>query len=494
MTLITLAAIGLVTYLVASVLSTVIASLASRVGFVDRPDGNRKIHKNPTPLGGGLALFLTVAIAIVLLRVVPNPWQQKLVEAGLWLWPWLAGGGAILFLGTIDDRWALRAWQKLAGQLMVASCLVAFLPMVQSLELLGYRVELGVLALPVTLLWLAVTTNSMNLLDGIDGAAAVVGLILAATVAAVAVVHGHVIVALVGVLFAASLYGFLRHNFPPARIFLGDGGAMLIGLLLGALTLLASHQESGTVAVIGPLAIWTVPLLDTTIAVCRRAFGGRGIFKPDRDHLPHRLMALFSCNRHALGWLAAFCLAPSIAAILGALLMSDVVGILGALGLVGFLVSTRMFGHAELLAATRRLKSLGQSLFQTPPGTIVDAGQEGTPALNAGQWGSIWSALLGSAVRFDWSEVSLAEKTPIRRKGYRAAWTSSQSTTGDPRWRVDLPVMVAGHVVGHVTVTSTRNRNEASRDIQALLGLLASFETQSLEAAETLAPVCLQRE
>ncbi|MBN1909747.1 MAG: undecaprenyl/decaprenyl-phosphate alpha-N-acetylglucosaminyl 1-phosphate transferase [Pirellulales bacterium] len=494
MMLTTLVAIGLITFAVTSALSAAITSLASRVGFVDRPDGDRKMHQNPTPMGGGLALFSAIMIAVFLLRVVPNPWRQSLVEAGPWLWPWLIGGGAIVLIGTIDDCLALRARQKLAGQLTVAAFLVVFFPTVQRIGCFGHQVELGALALPVTLLWMALTTNAINLLDGIDGAATVVGSVLAATIAIVAAINGHAIVALVGMIFAASLFGFLRHNFPPARIFLGDGGAMLIGLLLGALTLFASRQESGAVPVIVPLTIWTIPLLDTTIAVCRRTVGGHGIFKPDRDHLPHRLMALLTSNRQALAWLAAFCLASSMAAIFGALLMSDMVGILGAIGLVGFLVSTHVFGHAELFAAARRLGRLGRSFPQTSLETPSSADHKGAPALSIGQWGSIWSTLVGSAVRYDWSEVSLAEKAPSRKRGYCAAWTAPHPKTDDPHWRIDLPVMVAGHVVGHVTVASARNRSEASRDIQELLGLLMSFEMQSQEAANTSLPVCLQQE
>lgn len=288
----------LVALAVAAVACPGVARLAVAVGVVDRPTA-RSVNQRPNiPLLGGLAvaigLFVGLSVALLASRS-PEPLRGHLDAVFL-------GGGLLLALGALDDRWSLKPRFKLLGQ--CAAAMIALLN--------GFRIEkvtdpvsLAVFVFPewmvwiVTTLWIVGITNAINLMDGLDGCAAGVGLIIAATLTYVCWQMGLPGGLVLGVAFVGALLGFLPYNFPPARMFLGDTGALFIGYVL-ALISLEGFRKVTVLTFVVPLLALAVPLLDTALSIVRRVRRRRHIFAPDREHMHHRLLEAAGSQRSAV--------------------------------------------------------------------------------------------------------------------------------------------------------------------------------------------------
>ena len=187
-----------------------------------------------------------------------------------------------LSLGLVDDRFGLRGRQKLAGQIVAAGILIASGVVINRISLFGVEVELGLLAIPVTVLWLTGAINALNLLDGMDGMATVIGLILSLAICALAIMTNHMAVAVAALVFSVRCSASCSFNLAPAKIYLGDAGSMLIGIVVGCLSMRASVKGAGTVLLAAPLAVMTIPILDSLAAILRRRLAGQSIYAPDR--------------------------------------------------------------------------------------------------------------------------------------------------------------------------------------------------------------------
>ena len=292
--------------LLGSALTALAVKLSPRIGLVDRPDQHRKLHTHATPLGGGAAVFLATVVVLGGLVSMGNPWRMHINED----WVNIAGSALacawIVVLGLLDDRYGLRGRQKLAGQVLAAAMLMACGVLIRGVGIFGMEIDLGLLTIPVTLIWLTGAINSVNLLDGMDGMATVIGIILSLAICALAMLTHHAAVAVTALVFAGALLGFLPFNLSPAKIYLGDAGSMLIGMIVGCLSIRASVKGAGTVLLAAPLAVMTVPILDSFAAVVRRKLAGQSIYAPDRGHLHHRLLAHFG-NKYKVLVCVAIC-------------------------------------------------------------------------------------------------------------------------------------------------------------------------------------------
>ena len=361
-------------------LTLAIRAVAPRLGLIDRPDGRRKLHQRPVALGGGLAVFLsTLSIVLLLLCLPTTPGggfhtvQMAMGKFGRELLALLAAGTVIVTVGLIDDRVRICGRLKLCGQVVAAIILTAGGLLIQRIVLFGVNVELGLLAVPFTIFWFLGAINAMNLLDGIDGLASILGVILVATIAAMSFLVHNDPAAIIALAFAGSLVGFLRYNFPPATIFLGDAGSMLIGMVVGSLAIGGSLKGPGTVLLMAPLAVWTVPILDSLAAIVRRKLTGRSIYTTDRGHLHHRLLDLLGSNRRVLACVACvLCRVTSAATLISVALKSDLVALLACSAVVVVLITTGIFGQAELALVTNRLRKFSLSLFDPPVRTARD--------------------------------------------------------------------------------------------------------------------------
>lgn len=279
---------GCIAFLLALVLGIPVRNTALRLGLVDQPDGVRKLHGHPIPRVGGVAVALAYCLTLLFLSIAPYHNAGVNVRATLadtfYLFP---GAAVILFTGILDDLTGLTPWQKLTGQTVAA--LLALWGGFGLDTLFGHSLPLW-LNIPLTVFWLVACSNAFNLIDGVDGLAAGVGFFAALTMTVAALTTQNLQLALVTAPLAGALLGFLRYNFNPATIFLGDSGSLLLGYLLGCYGAVWSHKSATLLAITAPLMALALPLLEMALSVLRRFLRRQPIAAGDRGHIHHRLI------------------------------------------------------------------------------------------------------------------------------------------------------------------------------------------------------------
>ncbi|SDL17188.1 MraY family glycosyltransferase [Halarsenatibacter silvermanii] len=267
-----------ITYL----LTPAVRELAHRLEAVDEPS-RRRINIRRVPNLGGLAVYFGFTLALLQSQGVGRDVRGLLV-----------GGSLILLLGTADDLRPIPPMGKFLGQLLAAAALIPFGISIDFITnpLTGGMIHLGLLSIPFTLLWVVSIVNAINLIDGLDGLAAGISAIAAVTLFAVSLQEGQAASALMMLALGGSTLAFLRYNFHPAQIFLGDGGSMLLGYLLAAISILGALKSAAAVTVLVPLLVLGIPIFDTVYAIVRRFYNSRPISQADHGHLHHRLLAL----------------------------------------------------------------------------------------------------------------------------------------------------------------------------------------------------------
>lgn len=295
--------IGLgIPFVVAIVLSAaatpMIIRLAKTLGIVDRPNERKVNRRANIPLLGGLgvALGFYAAIAVAVGLQDPGAEDRGHLEGQL------IGSLILLALGVVDDRRALAARSKLVIQIAAAAVAIYYGFRIDRLTDPVSRTSLLFpewLTWVVTMLWILGITNAMNLMDGLDGLATGLGLIIGTTLTWIAWQAGQVVGVLAGVAFVGALLGFLPFNFPPARIFLGDTGALFIGFNL-ALLAISGYRRLSVLTFVVPLLALAVPLMDTALSIYRRVRKRTSIMSPDRQHMHHRLLETEGSHRSAV--------------------------------------------------------------------------------------------------------------------------------------------------------------------------------------------------
>lgn len=280
----------LIALIVAYVLTPGVKKLAIKVGAVDKPNA-RKVHTHAIPRLGGLAIYVGF-MAAVLFCV---PVRHELL--GL-----LLGCTAIVALGIWDDICNIPAKVKLVGQIVAACIPIAFGIQIEWLtNPFGTLIVLPELvAIPVTIFWIIGFTNTVNLIDGLDGLAAGVSFIASVSMFLLAYTMNQYLPAMIIVAMAGAALGFLQYNFNPAKIFMGDTGSMLLGYTMAVAAVLGLVKTAATIALVVPLIALGLPILDTLFAIIRRKMSGVPIFQPDKGHLHHRLLALGMSQKQAV--------------------------------------------------------------------------------------------------------------------------------------------------------------------------------------------------
>jgi UDP-GlcNAc:undecaprenyl-phosphate GlcNAc-1-phosphate transferase len=281
--------LGFLSVVLSLLLTPLVRDSFGRLGFLDHPDGKRKQHSKPVPRVGGIAIVLayvaTYAIALalpftytyVLRGALPNILQLSLVA------------GVVFLTGVVDDLVGLNARQKLVG--IVGAAALAYAAGIRvPIHLFSFLPAWPWLGFAITVIWLVGCANAFNLIDGMDGLAAGVGLVATITMLIAAFTQGNLPLALATMPLAGCLLGFLRYNFNPASVFLGDSGSLLIGFLLGCYGALWSEKSVTLVALTAPLLAVSVPLLDVLVSILRRYVRNRPIFQADRGHIHHKLL------------------------------------------------------------------------------------------------------------------------------------------------------------------------------------------------------------
>ena len=310
-----IAAVCLLCFTISILLTRSIRDFAIRNGWVIPATSRRHIHGKPVPRLGGVAIYFAFVIGLATVLLAANFAHASAISGwhayGL-LWP----ATLVFFLGLWDDIRPLNAKIKFSVQTIAAILLYAEGYRVQYFHLIaGSNPLYPVLSFGLTILWVLWITNAFNLIDGMDGLAAGSALFSTAAVFAVSIALGNRLEALITAALAGAILGFLRYNFNPASIFLGDSGSLFIGFILSAVALTGSQKAPTLVAVAIPVLAFGLPLLDVGLAVARRWLRGKPLFEPDADHIHHRLLKRGLTHRDVvivLYGVSAFCASLSL--------------------------------------------------------------------------------------------------------------------------------------------------------------------------------------
>lgn len=271
-------------------LTPLVRRFAIHANIIDKPN-KRKIHHTPIPRLGGLGIYLAFAAAVCCFVPLTHEVQGMML-----------GGTLIMILGIIDDWRELPAKVKLCGQILCASVLLFYgidINFVTNPFGDG-MIHLGQWGKLLTIFWVVGVTNTLNLIDGLDGLAAGVSAIASITLLVVALSHGQLVIVLLTAALAGSTLGFLKYNFNPARIFMGDTGSMFLGYMLAVIAVDGTLKSATTIALLVPLLALGLPIMDTTFAILRRLVHGNSIFQADKGHLHHRLLAAGLSQKQAV--------------------------------------------------------------------------------------------------------------------------------------------------------------------------------------------------
>jgi UDP-GlcNAc:undecaprenyl-phosphate GlcNAc-1-phosphate transferase len=468
---------ALVALAISVVLTPVVMRLMTSIGLVDHPDGRRKLHSRVVPVAGGLAIWLAVVGA---LGIAPFLGGSTLNWRDDWFWPAFLGSSFLLTLvGLADDAWNLRGRHKLFGQIAAVSVLVASGLVVKSIQLFGFEIPLGVLAVPFTLFWLLGAINAMNLIDGMDGLAATVGGMIGLAISVMAAMNGHAGESVAAAALVGGIIGFLVYNFPPARVFMGDTGSMVIGLILGVVAVKSSLKGPATIALAAPVAIWTLPILDALMAVLRRKLTGRSILIPDRAHLHHRLSERGLGPRKSLLLVASLCGVTTAGALASMFFGAEWLAPAVALGVTAFLAVTRLFGHSEFTLLARRGRSFAETMipFRATRNREHRSRLQGTK-----EWDSLWESLVAFADSCGLDSLQLAVSLPSLHEEFYAGWDRRFRAGGGRLYRADIPLATPDHgTIGFLRIAGRCVEESACGWMGELIDGLRPFELQISE-------------
>src|SRR5580704_7918639 len=344
-------------------LTAVARIVARRTGMLDWPDGRRKSQSEPVPLLGGVAVYLSLLITISIAR-----WGFH--------WEWLAAddrfvvlllvsGGLFCAIGLWDDRVGLRPRTKLLCQILACLPFVLWGRSVDSIHVFDSHIEMGFLGAVFTVFWLVSCSNVINLVDGLDGLAGTIGLICCVAVAVLSNMQGFNGPLALSLVFAGTLFGFLLHNWPPASIYLGDSGSLMIGFVIGALAIESSMKKATGFALAIPLVLVSVPVFDTCMAIVRRKLNGRGIGEADRGHIHHCLQDRGLSRAQSLLVISALCVAMAAVTLVSAYFQNDRLALGLCLSLLVLLIVGRVFGYDETVLFFRYIQAMSTLLAGT---------------------------------------------------------------------------------------------------------------------------------
>jgi UDP-GlcNAc:undecaprenyl-phosphate/decaprenyl-phosphate GlcNAc-1-phosphate transferase len=484
----------LLALMVGAVLTIVVRNRAVRLGWYDQANSSRKVHAKPVPRLGGVAIVLAFNAPITALLFVDSGValifrEQRDLILGLYI-----GGFAIAALGLYDDLYGAGARLKFSVQTGVALLLYA----------IGFRIEilswpfgpplaLGMLALPFTVLWIVGVINAINLIDGLDGLAGGVALFVVATSFILAFSRHDVLVSLAMAALGGAVLGFLIFNFNPASIFMGDTGSMFLGFVLAAIAVKTSTKSGTTVAMLVPVIALGLPIMDTLLAMIRRAVLGRSLFDADKDHIHHRLMSrLRLSQRSAVLVLYALCCLFALTA-LGLAFANGMQSamLLIAVSIVVF-VLMRKLGYLDLREGrgailTRRRNQQLRSLLRDVVRTVQAS------ANLSDLWNSIRP--LAEELGVARLELRIHEASGPRHEGVLFETERPAGSSLPVESRVELAF--GERRMGHLSATWRDGRVDIDRDDELALELIADavaamaarLTFPPLSAAENVVPI-----
>lgn len=290
-----------------------IIQIAKKYGVVDMPS-ERKVHSEPIPRAGGTAIFLAFLISLFCARLYPTAIFEQLRSPHIAM---LASGAFLVFcLGLWDDIRRLGPGPKFIVQIAAAGLAYIGGMQINIIGIFDFTINLGWFSLPVTIFWFLLVINAINLVDGLDGLAAGISLFVSLILLIICITTKRHLEALTLAALSGAVMGFLRYNFSPASIFMGDCGSYFLGYMLAGLSIMGSVKGSATVAILIPIIALGVPLIDVIFSPIRRFIMGQKLFSPDKNHLHHRLLKLGINQKNAVLMLYGLCIFMGILSIL----------------------------------------------------------------------------------------------------------------------------------------------------------------------------------
>ncbi|MCR9296444.1 MAG: undecaprenyl/decaprenyl-phosphate alpha-N-acetylglucosaminyl 1-phosphate transferase [bacterium] len=475
--LLQLALVFIASFLFALALTPIVRQIAIQWGITDNPDNHRKLHGRVVARAGG-----TAVLGAVLLVCAPASLKFDLAELGSEHYTPYAALLTVMIgiwlLGLADDIWTLRGRQKLLGQLVLALILVFNGFQIPVLSVFGYPVELGYLAIPVSLVWLLATTNALNLIDGADGLCSTLGAVICGALGILASGNGHFGEAAIAFAMCGALLGFLVFNFPPASIFLGDSGSLLIGMVTGALAIRCSLEGATSVAMLGPLAILALPLMDSSMAILRRKLTGRSIYTTDRAHLHHSLKGRGLTDRGLLLVVSVLAAITAFGALVGQMFDQEWLALFAVLLVFGLLVMTKAFGHAEMVLVARRGSHFAMSFLEPARRTADITRHKAVRLQGTREWETVWTTLVEFAEREELSKLHLDLNVPWLEEGFHGTWQRSRLPDRLERWQTTLPIFGDGQIAGRIEVIGPAIEQHSLDSIARLVSLIEDLTPQ----------------
>lgn len=470
-----------VTLLQGAVLTWCALYLGRSLRILDFPDKDRKRHARATPRTGGVAVFaaLVLAVAEVCWQFAPQLADDpRAVRFAGFL---LLSTALLCGLGLYDDKFGMRARNKFLWQIVAVVPFVLWGRSTTSADVFGWHLDFAWLAVPVMLFWLVSCTNFVNLVDGLDGLASSVGLIVSLTVAVLAWWNQVPEVSVLATILSGALAGFLVFNWPPARIFLGDSGSLPLGFLVGALALEAAAKKAAGLTLAVPVVLLSIPMFDTSMAILRRKLNGRKIGQGDRAHIHHCLRDRGFSPVQTLLWIGGLCAVTASAALLATVFNDDRIAVAVCLLELGLLVAGRIFGFNETVLLMRHVQAVALFLRSVPrvlrARFVVVRLQ---PTVSAGQL-DLWQKIVKRAARLDCLEIEFtAVHLPTARQLAALAWTASHGETAEsdlevPVWRLDYAAPRGDGVQARIRVSGRASHEAGLTRLSELSEMLVAL-------------------
>jgi len=479
----------------AAILVPAFYRFAIRVGLVDKPDSRRKLHEKPIPLVGGLVIFVTtllVPLGTVLgfgqyfAGASGKPLTFTSEHLGLFL-----AATLMLIVGVLDDRFKIRGRHKLMGQIAVATILIGFGYYFEQVKISRFPFSFGIFSVVVVYFWILGSINSVNLLDGADGFAGTLGFVVSLAITMMAIFGtGHYVEGIIAASLAGAIGGFLMFNLPPAKIYLGDAGSMLIGLLLGALAISTSLKEQAFYALVAPVAILSIPILDSAVAILRRKMTGRGIYAVDRGHIHHSLLRQGLSPKMAVVWMFVLCGTTAIGGVLTFVTRESEFAILAVALVVGFLVAGRVFGFAEFTMVGRKVKFVAMSAVGKSQ--RID-GCEQFQLQGTRDWGRLFDAARKFAEEYGYEKIRLDINAPWIHESYYATWKSPKASMAESldEWTASFPLVIDNRIYGRIELLASSDECDAYGSLPKLIELMDKSAPELIKALPDKADINL---
>jgi len=423
-------------FIIALILTPIIRDISRSFNIVDRP-GQRKVHAYPMPRVGGIAIAIAYGVSLISFT---GSGSQAFAGPLFPAWKIIPGAAMVFVLGLIDDFFSLKPLVKLFG--LIAAASVVFFSGTSLGDIANHSMPVW-LDYPLTVFWLLLTSNALNLVDGLDGLCAGMGLVATLALFTAAMIHGNHPLAYVTFPLAGALLGFLCFNLAPATVFLGDSGALLIGFLLGCYGMIWTQKASTLLSMLVPLLALSIPLLDVSLSVLRRFLRNQPIFSADRGHIHHRLLDRGLSPRQAVWVLYLFAALASAFALLATSFGGRYQGfVIAAFCLVAW-IGVRQLRYPEFYIAGRLLFRGELQRAMNVQLKIESVASALEPPATAEQW---WDSLVLALAPLGLCAMRWSSPAGVRERHIspaRPAWSFRVPLTGADSVEFDGPPATA---------------------------------------------------